>query len=168
MRIKINVFIQGGAVCAPSDHFCPNRGAAARAERKVTGVIRNALQRFMYGRYGNDQLNAVLIALSLALYVLFMAARWPVLYLVSWVMMLAALLRCLSRNYDRRRAENGKFQALVRPVVSWYRLRRTIRRDKEHCYFKCPNCGQQLRVPRGKGRITVTCRGCGASFEEKS
>ena len=78
MRIKINVFIQGGAVCAPSDHFCPNRGAAARAERKVTGVIRNALQRFMYGRYGNDQLNAVLIALSLALYALFMITRWPV------------------------------------------------------------------------------------------
>jgi len=48
------------------------------------------------------------------------------------------------------------------------RLRRTIHRDKEHCYFKCPNCGQQLRVPRGKGKITVTCRSCGAVFEEKS
>ena len=131
-------------------------------------MIRNALQRLMYGRYGNDQLNMFLVILSLFLYVVFLIARWPALYWVSWVLMLGALLRCLSRNYDRRRAENSRFQALVRPVVSWYRLRRTIRRDKEHCYFKCPNCGQQLRVPRGKGRITVTCRGCGASFEEKS
>lgn len=131
-------------------------------------MIRNALQRFMYGRYGNDQLNMVLVLLSLALYLVFAVTSWTFLYAVSFMLMAAALFRCLSRNYDRRRAENGKFLSLVQPVTRWYRLRRTIRRDKDHCYFKCPNCGQQLRVPRGKGRITVTCRGCGASFEEKS
>ena len=131
-------------------------------------MIRNALQRFMYGRYGNDQLNMVLVLLSLALYLVFAVTSWTFLYAVSFMLMAAALFRCLSRNYDRRRAENGKFLSLVQPVVSWYRLRRTIRRDKDHCYFKCPNCGQHLRVPRGKGKITVTCRGCGASFQEKS
>lgn len=122
----------------------------------------------MYGRYGNDQLNMVLVLLSLALYLVFVATSWTFLYAVSFMLMAAALFRCLSRNYDRRRAENGRFLSLVQPVTRWYRLRRTIRRDKDHCYFKCPNCGQQLRVPRGKGRITVTCRGCGASFQEKS
>ena len=131
-------------------------------------MIRNALQRFMYGRYGNDQLNMVLVLLSLALYLVFAVTSWTFLYAVSFMLMAAALFRCLSRNYDRRRAENGKFLSLVQPVASWYRLRRTIRRDKDHCYFKCPNCGQHLRVPRGKGKITVTCRGCGASFQEKS
>lgn len=131
-------------------------------------MIRNALQRFMYGRYGNDQLNMVLVLLSLALYLVFVVTSWTFLYAVSFMLMAVALFRCLSRNYDRRRAENGKFLSLVQPVTRWYRLRRTIRRDKDHCYFKCPNCGQQLRVPRGKGRITVTCRGCGASFQEKS
>ena len=131
-------------------------------------MIRNALQRFMYGRYGNDQLNMVLVLLSLALYLVFAVTSWTFLYAVSFMLMAVALFRGLSRNYDRRRAENGKFLSLVQPVTRWYRLRRTIRRDKDHCYFKCPNCGQQLRVPRGKGRITVTCRGCGASFQEKS
>ena len=131
-------------------------------------MIRNALQRFMYGRYGNDQLNMVLVLLSLALYLVFAVTSWTFLYAVSFMLMAAALFRCLSRNYDRRRAENGKFLSLVQPVTRWYRLRRTIRRDKDHCYFKCPNCGQQLRVPRGKGKITVTCRSCGAVFEEKS
>ena len=122
----------------------------------------------MYGRYGNDQLNMVLVLLSLALYLVFVVTSWTFLYAVSFMLMAVALFRCLSRNYDRRRAENGRFLSLVQPVTRWYRLRRTIRRDKDHCYFKCPNCGQQLRVPRGKGRITVTCRGCGASFQEKS
>ena len=57
---------------------------------------------------------------------------------------------------------------IPRPRPERFRLRRTIHRDKDHRYFKCPNCGQQLRVPRGKGKITVTCRNCGVSFEEKS
>ena len=130
--------------------------------------FREKLIQFMYGRYGNDQLNMVLVLLSLALYLVFAVTSWTFLYAVSFMLMAVALFRCLSRNYDRRRAENGKFLSLVQPVTRWYRLRRTIRRDKDHCYFKCPNCGQQLRVPRGKGRITVTCRGCGASFQEKS
>ena len=131
-------------------------------------MIRNALQRFMYGRYGNDQLNMVLVLLSLALYLVFVVTSWTFLYAVSFMLMAAALFRCLSRNYDRRRAENGRFLSLVQPVTRWYRLRRTIRRDKDHCYFKCPHCHQQLRVPRGKGNITITCRSCGAVFQKKT
>ena len=73
-----------------------------------------------------------------------------------------------SRRIDRRRAENARFLALAGPVVRWLRLRHNIHRDKEHRYFRCPSCGQQLRVPKGKGKITVTCRSCGAVFQEKS
>ena len=110
-------------------------------------MIRNALQRFMYGRYGNDQLNTALLVLYLALYLVYFLTGFDPLYWISFALILFALFRMLSRNPARRRAENA---------------------DKEHCYFKCPNCGQQLRVPRGKGKITVTCRSCGAVFEEKS
>ena len=115
-------------------------------------MIRNAIQRFMYGRYGTDPLNLFLLVLYVLAYFLFAVTRFAPLYWVSLV----------------RRAENAKFLQLTTPAVRWFRLRRTIHRDKEHRYFKCPNCGQQLRVPRGKGRITVTCRGCGATFQEKS
>ena len=122
----------------------------------------------MYGRYGNDQLNLFLIVLYLSLYLLFAATRFVPLYWLTVVLILAALFRTLSRNLTRRREENDRFLCLVDPAVRWLRLHRTIRRDKEHRYFKCPNCGQMLRVPRGKGKITVTCRGCGASFQENS
>ncbi len=131
-------------------------------------MIRNAIQRFMYGRYGNDQLNLCLIGLYLVVYLLSAFTRVYALYGVSLVLMAVALFRLLSRNLTRRREENVRFLQAIAPLVRWFRLRRTIRRDKEHRYFKCPNCGQQLRVPRGKGKITVTCRGCGASFQEKS
>ena len=131
-------------------------------------MIRNAIQRFMYGRYGTDPLNLFLMVLYVLCYLASVLTRLVPLYWVSLVLIFVCLFRLLSRNISRRRAENAKFLQLTGPAVRWMRLRRTIRRDKEHRYFKCPNCGQQLRVPRGKGRITVTCRGCGATFQEKS
>ena len=131
-------------------------------------MIRNAIQRFMYGRYGNDPLNLFLMALYLLLYLAFVFTRFEPLYWAGFLLLTLTFFRLLSRNIDRRREENAKFMRAAGPVLSWLRLRRNIHRDKEHVYFKCPNCGQQLRVPRGKGKITVTCRGCGASFQEKS
>ncbi len=131
-------------------------------------MIRNAFQRFMYGRYGNDQLNVFLICLYVVLFLAEALTRSVFFYYLSLAVVVWAMFRLLSRNLDRRRAENTKFMEFAGPAVRWLRLQRTIRRDKEHRYFKCPNCGQQLRVPRGKGRITVTCRGCGASFQENS
>ena len=98
------------------------------------------LRKFMYGRYGGDQLGHV----TLTLY------------------------RMLSRNIPKRRAENQKFLEVTAPIRNWWRSLNLRRTDKAHKYFRCPACGQQLRVPRGAGRLRVTCRACGASFEENS
>lgn len=131
-------------------------------------MIRNAIQRFMYGRYGNDPLNLFLLGLYLVLYLIFVFVRLEPLYWISFALLLVTLFRLLSRNMERRREENARFMRAAGPVISWLRLRRNMHRDKEHVYFKCPSCGQRLRVPRGRGKITVTCRSCGASFQEKS
>ena len=131
-------------------------------------MIRNAIQRFMYGRYGNDQLNLFLMGLYLLFYLISLFVRFKLFYLAGFVLLAWALFRMLSHNIERRRSENLRFLRAANPILSWLRLRRTIRRDKEHVYFKCPSCGQHLRVPRGRGNITVTCRSCGASFQEKS
>lgn len=131
-------------------------------------MIRNAIQRFMYGRYGNDQLNLFLLGLYLLLYLVFIFVRVDLLYFISFALLAVTLFRLLSRNLERRRMENAKFMRAAGPLISWFHMRRNVRRDKEHVYFKCPSCGQRLRVPRGRGKITVTCRACGARFEEKS
>ena len=122
----------------------------------------------MYGRYGADQLSWFLLIVYVALSIL---SGLPHLGLLSWVAMLVlvwSFFRMFSRRYDRRRAENARFLAMAGPAIRWLKMRRTILRDRDHRYFRCPNCGQYLRVPRGKGRITVNCRSCGVSFEEKS
>ena len=131
-------------------------------------MIRNALQRFMYGRYGHDQLNSALIVLYLILWLLEVVTQSPIFGLLSSILVFVALFRMFSRNIYKRREETAKFLRRIDPVLRWYRLQRTIRRDKEHRYFKCPNCGQHLRVPRGKGKIRVTCTKCRNQFIAKS
>ena len=128
----------------------------------------NWLQRFMYGRYGVDPLNLTLMGAYVALLVLSSFVFGRLLRLLALVCALLAFYRMLSRQVDRRRVENDRFMEAVRPVVRWYNVRKCRRQDKDHCYFKCPNCGQQLRVPKGKGHIQVTCRSCGASFEKNT
>ena len=131
-------------------------------------MVRGWMSRFMAGRYGGDQLNLFLIALYVVLYVVFLFTRLLMLELIGTVVLVVSLLRSLSRNVERRRAENARFLQTVRPLWRRWMGFRTRAHDREHRYFKCPNCGQQMRVPRGRGRITVHCRSCGAAFEEKS
>ena len=131
-------------------------------------MLMNFLRKLMYGRYGSDHLSFFLLFLYVVL--IFISAL-PHMAWVSWLalaVLLWHLFRMFSRRIDRRRAENARFLALFGPFIRWFKMRRTIHRDKDHRYFKCPNCGQYLRVPRGKGKITVNCRNCGASFEERS
>lgn len=128
----------------------------------------NFLQRMMYGRYGGDQLSICLMAVYAVLYLLSVLLQASFFYWIGTALILWGIFRMFSRNIERRRAENAKFLTLVGPLVRWTKLRFTIHKDKEHRYFKCPNCGQQLRVPRGKGKVTVNCRSCGVSFEEKT
>ena len=130
--------------------------------------MRNAIARFMYGRYGNDQFNVFLIGTYLVTYLLYALTRFAPLYWVCTVLIFYTLFRTLSRNLSKRRQENARFMKKAGPFLQWVRIQRSMRRDKEHRYFKCPSCGQYLRVPRGKGKITITCRSCHASFQEKS
>ena len=130
--------------------------------------MRNAIQRFMYGRYGNDQFGFFLLGLSVVLSLLASLFDLGLLNLLAEVAIIYALFRMFSRNTYKRREENAKFMRRFNPFLKWFRLQQTMRKDKAHRSFKCPNCSQYLRVPRGKGKITVTCRSCKASFQEKS
>lgn len=131
-------------------------------------MIRSRLQQFMMGRNGSDHLALTVFTASLILQVIQSFTGGAVLYLLSVVLLIYSFFRMFSRRLDKRRAENARFLAAVRPLRRRFSTLRTRMQDRDHRYFRCPNCRQQMRVPRGKGRIRVTCRSCGASFEEKS
>ena len=126
--------------------------------------FRDALCRFMYGRNGVDALNWALIALELALSVVCSVVRVRtvanVLSFLSFVLMFIVLIRIFSRNLDQRRAENAKFLAWWMPKANAMRGAQARRADKAHKYVRC-SCGAYCRVPRGVGKVELTCPKCG-------
>ena len=126
--------------------------------------FRDALSRFMYGRNGVDALNWALIALELVLSVVcsFVRVRAVAnaLSFLSFVLMFIVLIRMFSRNLDQRRAENAKFLAWWAPKANALRGAQARRADKAHKYVRC-SCGAYCRVPRGVGRVELTCPKCG-------
>jgi len=116
----------------------------------------DALRRFMYGRYGADQLGTALMVLGLVLCFLG-AFLWDLLSVFAWAVLIYYSFRVFSKNIPRRRQENAWFLRVTAPL-----------RDRQHRYFRCPGCRQSVRVPRGKGRIAIKCPKCGTRFEKKS
>lgn len=136
--------------------------------------IGNALSRFMYGRNGVDRLGLTMIWAALLLDIINMLLREKsvvsgIIGLVSGVLLFTALFRMFSRNLEKRRAENTRFMEKVWwPVSRRMAGARQQRMDKEHRYFTCYRCGAVCRVPRGKGRIVITCPRCGGEIHGKS
>lgn len=126
--------------------------------------FRNALYRFMYGRNGVDALSWALVVLEVVLSLLssFIHVRGvsQALYFVSTALMFVVLLRIFSRDLARRQAENAKFLTWWTPKANAIRGARARRADKAHKYVRC-SCGAYCRVPRGVGRVELTCPKCG-------
>ena len=126
--------------------------------------FRDALCRFMYGRNGVDALNWALFAVELVLSLLSSFVRVQAvaatLYFLSVVLMFIVLIRIFSRNLARRQAENAKFLTWWTPKANAIRGAQARRADKAHKYVRC-SCGAYCRVPRGVGKIELTCPKCG-------
>jgi hypothetical protein len=118
-------------------------------------------RRFMMGRYGTDKLNTAILLTGLAASLISLFIQLPlvnlILMVLSYALMGWALFRMLSRNTYKRYQENRKYLIFLQRI-----------KDKEHRYFDCPRCRQQVRVPRGKGKISITCPKCKEKFVKKT
>lgn len=129
-----------------------------------------SFRRFMYGRYGTDELNialliaAVAISLTNSLLSFFLRSgtvytRYisPSLYLLMLGLLGYSLFRTFSRNIYARQKENRRFRDLRQRL-----------RDRKNRYYRCPKCRQTVRVPKGKGKISIRCPKCGEKFVKKT
>lgn len=134
------------------------------------------LRRFMSGRNGLDLYGRFLSVFSVAAILLALvtsALGMSSLSAFFTAICLASLIwtywRLFSRNIAKRQEENRRYLAIRERVTSWFRLQKDrIRQRKDYAFFRCPGCRSIARVPRGKGRIRVTCRRCGYTFERKT
>ena len=124
----------------------------------------------MYGRYGSDQLNmailvaAVLVSLTNSVLTVFLRESTvysgivaPILSVIVYGLLIYSFFRMFSRNIYKRQRENRRFTQL------WMRLK-----DRNNRYFRCPNCKQTVRVPRGRGKICTHCPKCAEKFTRKT
>ena len=120
------------------------------------------LRAFFSGRNGIDGLGKVLLWVSLIVMLLSTLFGITFLYGAALALLCYVYIRAFSRNVEKCRAQNEAY-------LSWRNLLKLrFRQRKTHKFYRCPQCRQQLRVPKGKGRICITCRICGAHFERKT
>ena len=139
-------------------------------------MFRQKFQNFMMGRYGMDQLNLFMTILALVLTLLAGITGWGILSTVGTVLLVVTIFRSYSRNISARYQENVKFMPYWQKMMTlWYRLKQWFRQKqqqwkdrKTHRYFSCPNCHQTLRVPKGKGKIKISCPKCRTELIRKT
>lgn len=127
------------------------------------------LRRVMYGRYGTDQLNRLLLGITMVLLITSMFIRNPGFYGVALGILIISYYRMFSRNIAKRYEENQKYLSFRNRLVGWFKLRRLhLKQRKDYRFFKCPTCGQKVRVPKGKGMVQITCPKCRTAFNKRS
>lgn len=129
--------------------------------RRLGQTLSNGMRSFMAGRYGNDKMNMTILGIGLILCMISMFIKVPAINLIltvlSYACMFWAIFRSFSRNTYKRYQENRRYLMLVDRF-----------KDREHRYFECPRCRQVVRVPRKKGKISISCPKCQEKFIRKT
>lgn len=131
----------------------------------------NWLKKIMYGRYGGDNLSKALLILSFVLIIIagFLPTSLSSLVLIGYIPTIVCIFRIFSKNIYKRQQENRKYLKFENSMIKGIKQKlNRVKDSKTHKYFTCPDCKQKLRVPRGRGKISVTCPKCKKTFKGKS
>ncbi len=131
--------------------------------KKWMSDMGNRVSRAMIGRYGMDELSVALIFVSIVLMVVSYFPKVRFLYIPAILILFWSYFRCFSRNIVKRSRERDVFMRCKGKLqnILWIRLlKRKIKDRKHYKYYRCPGCKALIRVPKGKGRIAITCTRC--------
>ena len=125
------------------------------------------IQTFMEPRYGQDALSFVMTESALALLLITVFWKQTPLFSIALTLVAISLFRTFSKNIAARRQELAAFEEMAEKVKKAVAFQKRKWDDrKTYRYFKC-KCGKVLRVPKGAGKIEITCPICGNRFIKK-
>ena len=131
--------------------------------------MKERMQRFMAGRYGNDQLNQFIFIVAIISMVLEIITRQSLFYTLTLVLLILAYVRVFSRNINKRYEENMKFLQKKDAILNKFRKQKYYAAQRRNFHiYTCPQCKQKIRIPKGNGKISITCPKCRTSFIKKS
>ena len=114
-------------------------------------------------RYG------IVLLAAVAVMLINLFVRLEILNIVVVALIVIIYLRMFSKNIQKRYEENCKYYALKQRVLGFFGKQKNTAQDlKTNHIWKCPNCGQKIRIPRGRGKVIVTCPKCRHEFTKKS
>lgn len=116
--------------------------------------IKYYLEHFMDNRNGMDQCSAGVFLASMIVYLICIFTKNTILYVISMALLIYAIFRILSKNRERRYKENLFVVTLFELIPLNFKQRKT------HRIFMCKKCCKKVRVPKGKGKIEITCPLC--------
>lgn len=125
----------------------------------------NRFRMFMMGRYGTDQLSIAILILGMILSFIAKVFSSSIITFLSYIVFGICIYRIMSKNAALRRQENYKFLKIWNPIGRTIQSKiNMLKGNKNYKYFKCLNCKQMIRAPRGKGKILITCPKCHTKF----
>lgn len=124
-------------------------------------------QQWMIGRYGIiDKLNKHLMIAVIVLILIQLFVKSTVLSLIELVFLIFILYRTFSKRIYVRSNENQKYCAfLVRLKHPIENIKIYHSNRKKYKYITCKTCKKKMRVPRGHGKVRVTCPSCSTKVE---
>lgn len=131
--------------------------------------MKEKFRLFMLGRYGIDAFSKFLMRIALILCVLNIFLNNIFISFLLFATIVYVYYRMLSKNLNKRAWENMKYVQIKSKVVGKFdSIKSVMKQRKTHHIYKCPTCNQKIRIPKGKGRICITCPKCKTEFTKTS
>ena len=131
--------------------------------------LNTKMQQFMVGRYGADELGRFISVSTLVCLLVSLFTKRGILYWIGLFLIFYTYFRMFSKNVSKRYQENQKFLTLrYKAVAKWSIMKKHFLERKIYRFYKCPQCKQKVRVPKGRGKICITCPKCRTEFVKKS
>lgn len=137
-------------------------------KRRMEASQRQMLE-WARGRNGADELSGACTNVAVVLVIVDLFAHTTWLSILALVLLGYSWFRIASKRVGARSLENARALKATGPIVPFLANPvGTLREARVYVHLTCPSCGQRVRIPRGKGKVRITCSKCHARFEGKA
>jgi DNA-directed RNA polymerase subunit RPC12/RpoP len=124
---------------------------------------------YMNGRYGMDEFSKALMIAGIIFGALANFIGGRITASVGLALIAFGALRPLSKEIENRQKEYRWYIHVKQTIqTKYHRLKNKQVQRKRFKIYKCPECKQKVRVPRGRKKIRITCPTCKHQFVKKS
>lgn len=100
----------------------------------------------------------------------------PFITWIGFIIIVLIYARTFMKDKQKFHQQNRKYHAFRNRIINYFNGQRNIvdqkqkqfNQRKTHRFYACPNCKQKVRVPKGKGKIAITCPACSERFVKKT